>query len=537
MRTLLPLLLSVPLTAQGNLYFSPVFDPAEIAPGLETIRPIDLKSHVTFLASTALGGRGTGQPGIEAAAEYIAAQFRRLELEPLGPGGSYFQTYELIKARLKGEPSLSVSRREGEGSFREAFDYGDDFYVSTRGLASSLELEAAVVFGGYGIEAEEYLYHDYRDVSAAGKVVLVIDGEPEGDLFKGKEETRYADVREKVKTAREKGAAALVVASNPAEGEIFSEKFRRWKSWLSHEAMMLPTSERPMPLVFISQRTADRILAGSGSTLASLAAALKAAPPTAVPQTHGRVALSIQVEKESVVARNVAGLLKGSDPSVAEETIVVSAHYDHLGTDAEGAIHPGADDNGSGTSAVLELAEALARNPARPRRNILFLLVSGEERGLLGSEFYTTQPLIPLGNTITNLNIDMIGRNAPDSVYVIGTNMLSDDLHATVEFAVGKAEGMHLNYRYNSKDDPERFYYRSDHYNFAKRDIPVTFFFAGVHGDYHKPTDTADKLDYEKMARVTKLVGLTAWGVAQNILRPRLKGKEQISLLPEKIKK
>jgi len=174
-------------------------------------------------------------------------------------------------------------------------------------------------------------------------------------------------------------------------------------------------------------------------------------------------------------------------------------------------------------------------NKNAPRRGFLFLAVSGEERGLLGSNYYVNKPLLPLTNTVANLNIDMIGRNAPDSVYVIGSNMISEDLHAINEFTASQMDEMFLNYRYNSKDDPQRFYYRSDHYNFAQFGIPIIFYFAGTHKDYHKPTDTVEKINFAKLEKVSRLVFLTGWGVANNDKRPR-KNAGQLPKLPDQIK-
>ena len=171
--------------------------------------------------------------------------------------------------------------------------------------------------------------------------------------------------------------------------------------------------------------------------------------------------IAIDIEKKAITAQNVAGYFPGSDPEVGHETVVISAHYDHMGKNEEGTIWHGADDNGTGTSILLEIAEAVASNSSLPKRGFLFLAVSGEEKGLLGSKYYTSRPLLPLANTVTDLNIDMVGRNAPDSIYIIGSNMISEDLHEINKYASTKIEDLSLNYRYNTLDDPNRFYYRS----------------------------------------------------------------------------
>jgi len=220
-------------------------------------------------------------------------------------------------------------------------------------------------------------------------------------------------------------------------------------------------------------------------------------------------------------SENVVAFIEGSE--FPDEIVVISAHYDHVGVDAEGNIYNGADDDGSGTVAMLEIAEAFqeaVKDGYQPRRSILFLHVTGEEKGLLGSKYYTENPIFPLENTVTDLNTDMIGRIDPehegkeDYIYLIGSDKLSTDLHNLSEEVNNKYVNLELDYKYNDDNDPNRFYYRSDHYNFAKHNIPVIFYFNGTHADYHKPTDTPDKIEYELLAKRAKLIFYTAWEVA-----------------------
>lgn len=220
-------------------------------------------------------------------------------------------------------------------------------------------------------------------------------------------------------------------------------------------------------------------------------------------------------------SENVVAYIEGSE--FPDQIVVISAHYDHVGMDAEGNIYNGADDDGSGTVSILEIAEAFkeaAKDGYRPRRSILFLHVTGEEKGLLGSDYYTKNPIFPLENTVTDLNTDMIGRidpkhkDNPNYIYLIGSDKLSTDLHELSEEVNKKYTQFNLDYTYNDEDDPNRFYYRSDHYNFAKHNIPVIFYFNGTHEDYHQPTDTPDKIEYDLMARRAKLIFYTAWEVA-----------------------
>tara|TARA_R110002124_G_scaffold227889_2_gene393248 strand:- start:109 stop:1131 length:1023 start_codon:yes stop_codon:yes gene_type:complete len=220
-------------------------------------------------------------------------------------------------------------------------------------------------------------------------------------------------------------------------------------------------------------------------------------------------------------SENVVAFIKGSEKP--DEIIVVSAHLDHVGVDKEGNIFNGADDDGSGTVALLEMAQAFqkaVKDGNGPKRSILFLHVTGEEIGLFGSRYYTENPIFPLENTVCNLNIDMIGRIAPEKtenpnyIYLIGSDKLSQELHNLSEETNKKYTNLELDYTFNDDNDPNRFYYRSDHYNFAKNNIPVIFYFNGVHEDYHKHTDTPDKIEYELMAKRTQLVFYTAWEIA-----------------------
>lgn len=224
---------------------------------------------------------------------------------------------------------------------------------------------------------------------------------------------------------------------------------------------------------------------------------------------------------------NVLAYIQGS--TMPNEVLVISSHYDHVGIDEEGNIYNGADDDGSGTVAILEIAEAFKKaqeDGFAPKRSVLFLNVTGEEKGLVGSKYYSENPVFPLANTVANLNIDMIGRigkdmeNAGDYVYLIGSDKLSTELHELSEEVNRKYMNLNLDYTYNDENDPNRFYYRSDHYHFAKNDIPIIFYFNGVHEDYHRPTDTPDKIEYDLLAKRAKLIFLTAWEIANRESRP-----------------
>jgi Zn-dependent M28 family amino/carboxypeptidase len=236
-----------------------------------------------------------------------------------------------------------------------------------------------------------------------------------------------------------------------------------------------------------------------------------------------------------LVGSNVLGFIEGSDPRLKDEVVVVSAHYDHLGKRGNSIYH-GADDNGSGTSTVMEIAQAFAlakQQGQGPRRSVLCLLVSGEEKGLLGSEYYAEHPIFPLEKTVANVNVDMIGRtdkkhdDNPNYIYVIGSNRLSTELHEINEAANAKYANLELDYTFNAKNDPNRFYYRSDHYNFAKKGIPAIFYFSGTHKDYHQPSDTVDKIMFDKMEKIGHLIFYTSWELANRDERIKVNVKEE----------
>jgi Zn-dependent M28 family amino/carboxypeptidase len=270
----------------------------------------------------------------------------------------------------------------------------------------------------------------------------------------------------------------------------------------------------------VSLALAEEVLRSSGKTLKQLRnEALQNQNFTPIFIDNATVTIDTKVIQETKQTENVLGLLPGSDPVLKAQVVAFTAHYDHLGKDRDGVIYPGADDNSSGTTAVLELAEAFVKNPVKPKRSLLFMTVTGEEKGLFGSQYYVTNPIIPLNQTIADLNMDMIGRidtihganKDTNYIYVIGSDKISLELDSLLHAANAESEQLKLDYKYNDEQDPERFYYRSDHYNFAKNGVPIVFFFDGIHADYHKPTDTADKILFERMGKICRMIYDLGW--------------------------
>ncbi len=362
-----------------------------------------------------------------------------------------------------------------------------------------------------------------------GKFVMILANEPVDASGKshitGKtEKSDWSTQRRlKINTARELGAKAIF---------IVVPDFEKQKSEM-HHAMNASTlklkgdkSQPRMPVIYISPEMANELAGNRKKTIQQIQQRINAKKKTTSFTVKNQFSLTIKRERRQIVTENVLGFIEGSD--LKNEIIVITAHYDHIGMEGD-IVFNGADDDGSGTVAVIELAEAFMKAKKEgngPRRSILFMTVSGEERGLLGSEWYSENPVFPLKQTICNLNIDMIGRVDPDHekdsaayVYVIGSDKLSSQLRAVSEASNTTYCGINLDYRYDAPNDPNLFYYRSDHYNFARKNIPVIFYFNGTHADYHKETDEVSKINFPLMERRARLVFFTAWEIANRDAR------------------
>jgi len=499
------------------VYTQTLQDPGEKYAG--TITAAELKTHLSVIASDYYEGRETGTRGLVRAAEYISDQFAKSGIPPLVQTGSYYKEYPLIEF---GWESAMISDKKNTYAFLTDF-YG---YASSN---NSTELNtSSIVFLGYGID--DSLYSDYTNVNVEGKVVLVAGGEPvvNGLSIITKNETMSdwsTDWRKKV-TAATKHKAACIFIIDPAFGKVTTNP--QWIKFLEGKLLRLKSEYKPAAYCsnfYISKATADKML-GKKKKLAEKT--LNDINQNGKPENFSissNLAFHIVKTERAVYADNVLGYVEGSD--LANEVVVVSAHYDHLGKDAD-TVYNGADDDGSGTVSLIEMAEAMMQakaDGAGPRRSVLFIAFSGEEKGLLGSKAYVEDPVFKLENTVADLNIDMIGRvddfHETDSnyIYIIGSNFLSTALHTINEAAAKTYTDLHLDYKYNSTTDPNRYYYRSDHYNFAKNNIPVIFYFSGSHADYHQPTDDVDKINFSLMEKRARLVFHTLWILANQDTR------------------
>ncbi|MBK9335735.1 MAG: M28 family peptidase [Lewinellaceae bacterium] len=490
----------------------------------ETITAANMKYLIDTLASDAMAGRETGEPGQRMAADFIAEQFRALGLPQVADRKTYFQNI-FLKRESWTDIGLKVDGKE--------FKNRTDFYVypvfnDSRAATPVKE----IVFVGYGIEDGKY--SDYGKTDVKGKAVIFYDGEPmdkDGrSLVTGREfrSSWSLDWNRKVQLATQKGAA-MVFIIDPELTENVKTNRRKLSSWGWEPAAPNAGSVNSglANSIFVSQDVANAFFGKKSDKVEEACAALRNGSGFKPLKIKTTAEVRLAKEIKTLEGSNVVGLIEGADPDLKNEYVIITAHYDHLG-EAGGVVYNGADDNASGTSGVIEIARAFAKAKAAgvgPKRSVVCMLVSGEEKGLLGSKFYVEFPIFPLERTVANVNIDMIGRldnrhaDNPDYIYVIGSNRMSTELHEVNEFANAAHTKLELDYKYNDPKDPNRYYERSDHYNFAERGIPAIFYFNGTHADYHKETDTADKIDVAAAAKRARLAFYTAWDIANRPTR------------------
>ncbi|WP_460218568.1 M28 family peptidase [Psychroserpens sp. MEBiC05023] len=476
-----------------------------------TITANELKEMLYTYASDEFEGRETGEPGQDKAVNYLKEQYQQMGIASPISENDYFQEVPLERQQV---PDVQMTLNGNEVKmFDDFLSVGS---VDTKNYAVD-----QIVYAGYGIHASNY--SDYKDIDVKDKIVLVKAGEPKnedgtyvttGDTLDTKWSKGRAARSSKKVAAQDLGAKGIFIMDNAAY-DFYNNYYSRLKKSNSPGRMSLISNE-PNMLYFLVNESLAKSLVSDIDT-------------NDTPKTvDAKIEISVQKIAENLESENVVAHIKGTEKP--DEYLVISSHLDHIGKTDDGQINNGADDDGSGTVALLEIAEAFktaVKDGHGPKRSILFLHVTGEEKGLLGSRHYTdNDPIIPLKNTVTNLNIDMIGRVDPkregdrNYVYLIGSDRLSTELHNLSEEMNSKYMNIDLDYTYNAESDPNRYYNRSDHYNFAKNNIPIIFYFNGTHDDYHKPSDTPDKIEYDLLENRARLVFYTAWEVANRDKRP-----------------
>ena len=485
----------------------------------------DLNMHLSILASDEFEGRETGTDGQRKAAAYIEEQIINFGLSPLPGMEGYQQEIAFTKERWS---ELGVKAN------RKTYKHLWDFCAFPATNVSVEENFKEVVFLGYGIEDETY--NDYQGVDVEGKLLMVYDGEPvdaSGNFYiSGNAQDSSAwstDFRTKLRAAKKNGAAGILIIDKNIRKRISTNRNKMLNGRFRIGKGEFP-EDNYVTNMFISSTMAKDILGKKSKKVAKARAAIsKSGKPKSL-TLKTDLLLRLNKDTRVLLGSNVGGMVEGSDAKLKEEYVFVTAHYDHLGRRGN-SIYNGADDNGSGSSTLLDIAQSMALAKAQgngPKRSIVFMWVSGEEKGLLGSAYYVENPIIPLNQTIVDINVDMVGRvdakyqDNPNYIYVIGADKLSQDLHDVNEKVNQEYNQLVLDYTYNDENDPNRYYYRSDHYNFAKNNIPVVFFFNGTHEDYHMTTDTVDKINFEKMAKIGQHVFYLSWELGNRAQKPML---------------
>ena len=485
-----------------------------------------MREYLYFIASDAMEGRDTPSRGLDTTAEFIKWNLSRWGFKPAGDDGTYFQKIALRRETLDtANTKLTVDGK--------SFVFGEDFFR----LRGNSSVDAPLVYGKDGWLVKSKNMDALAGMDVKGKIVVLSSsnysqqyllGLPEGVTQADLKGTRGTDWADPVVNASNKGAAGVIIIAPPqvqgfwdqikgffSRGSTFPERLR--------DEGANTNTQINIPVMLVSETVGGDTLgikAGNGSLKAQSAS------------------LGAVSKVETLYTQNVVAIWEGSDPVLKNEYVAIGAHYDHVGMNpnvkGDDKIFNGADDDGSGTTGVLSIAEALAKSAKRPKRSILFVWHCGEEKGLWGSEYFTKFPTVDLKNVVAQLNIDMIGRSklvgdtnpknaelsGENEIYVIGSKMMSTEL-GTVSESINKSFlNLNYNYKYDDPKDPNRFFFRSDHFNYAAKGIPIIFWFDGVHQDYHQVGDSPDKIDYAKMEKVTRTIFLTLWELADAKARP-----------------
>ena len=485
----------------------------------KTIQLDELKEKLYTYSSDEFEGREAGKKGQTIAVEYLKEHYIKNNIESL-INDTYFQNVPL-KSIQEPEVSITVNNKE--------FVKYDDYVILSAGENNFDVKSKQVIYVGYGIN--DSIFNDYENIDVKNKIVIAIKGEPKNEdgkysISETLEQSKWSkrgSFTLKKQQAIDLGAIAFLYIDEDMlkrYGDWYKRRGHEDNERLELDVISESKESIDIPSFYIGETIANEIIINKKKSL-----------PTTSQKIKTKIKITYDIQEKKIKSQNVAAIIKGSE--FPEEYIIITAHLDHVGM-SDGEVYNGADDDGSGTVAIMQISEAFqkaVKDGYGPRRSIIFLHMTAEEKGLLGSKYYTNyDPIVPLKNTVTNLNIDMIGRIDPNReeknrnyIYLIGSDIISQDLHDVSEEIAKKYSNLVLDYRYN---DPtrkvfesgryieNRYYYRSDHYNFAEKNIPIIFYFSGTHEDYHKPTDTVDKIEFDLLQQRTKLIFHTAWELA-----------------------
>jgi len=473
---------------------------------------IYLQSNLEVLASDLFEGRETATKGEQLAALYISKELTKYGVKPFGDDGTYFQFFDLMLRTVEPETELTIISSNG---VTKLLKLGDDIYFSKEQMPSDKYkgIESNIIFAGYGITAEDYNYNDYSGIDVKGKVVLLQSGFPVTDdvRFSAADEKRFGDKNYKIKKANDHGAAGVLLIPG---GKILKYWQYIKKKALSPAVSLIITDEEDkdvIPAAMLSEESVEYLLVDERNSYDEILEANENGESLSGFDLTKKIVFNYKINVEIKQARNIIGIIEGRNEQLKNEYVVLTAHYDHEGI-VGGEIYNGADDNGSGTVAILEAGRRLALLKNN-ERSILIAFHAGEEKGLLGSEYLTKNSNF-MSEVVANINVDMVGREDTESIYSIGSGKLSTELYELVERVNSETVRFELDYTFDEPNDPNRYYYRSDHYNYAKQNIPIVFFYDHMTEDYHKPTDDVDKINFEKLEKISTLITELALRIA-----------------------
>ncbi|HYE73511.1 MAG TPA: M28 family peptidase, partial [Blastocatellia bacterium] len=508
---------------------------------LEGITVEQMKAYLTFIASDEMEGRNTPSRGLDLTAKFIEAMLMRWKLKPAGDNGTFFQKINLSRDKVDAEKS----KVEING---KVYDFGESFLAqSVSGKASG---QVVYVGSGWVIPSKNINAYQVGEskIDVKDKIIVALSGLPKdvlaNDLANGKQGVDWDNA---LSYGAKNGARAVIFVPSP---QVLRAWSRLRNNIVRGNALRVVEGNLQgfnIPTITASENLLKALFEGEKESGENILAKSKTAPAEPFELSpNKKVTINVIAESERSTTQNVVAILEGSDPQLKNEYVAIGAHYDHVGNSQQNGCQPvngdsicnGADDDGSGTTGVLAIAEAFANGP-RPKRSILFVWHAGEEKGLWGSDYFTSHPTVPLKQIVTQLNIDMIGRSrkagdnssanagltGPEEIYVIGSKMMSTELGELSESVNNSYLKLKFNYKYDDPRDTERLFFRSDHFNYAKNGIPIIFYFDGIHEDYHKPTDEISKIDFEKMERVARTVMATAWALANRAERVKVDKK------------
>lgn len=511
----------------------------------ENITAKQMSDYLYFIASDEMEGRDTPSRGLDTTAKFIGMNLSRWGFKPAGDNGTYYQKIALRRDAVDAAAtSVDINGQK--------YGYGEDLLRLSG--SSTGAMSGAVVYAGNGWLVKSKNLNPYQSIDVKGKYIAVYsEGAvsqrnlvpmPEGVTQADLTGTRGTDWADPVTYARANGAAGIIVLPTKFWQDNWagvSQAFGRSRTYVekfAQPAAGAPSAAPALTVFVASPKLAGALFTGEAGN------PLSGATNSFDLNASKKLNINLVIKPETIMTQNVVAIWEGSDPTLKTEMVAVGAHYDHVGNTPQGGCRPvngdglcnGADDDGSGTTGVLAMAEALAKSPKRPKRSILFVWHCGEEKGLWGSQYFTNYPTVDLKNVIAQLNIDMIGRSkkaddtepkdkdlsGENAIYVIGSQMMSSQLGKTVADINNSYLKLNYDLRYDDPKDPNRFFFRSDHFNYAQKGIPITFWFDGVHVDYHQPSDSPDKIDYEKMQKVARTIFLTMWELSDTKDRPKI---------------